>query len=94
MPTVLTVGPYKFRFFSTDRLEPRHIHATRGTLVAKFWLDPVSLAKNRGFPDQELNSLARLVIEHQEKLRSAWDDYIWYWRLNRPPRAWKSPKTA
>lgn len=76
MPTVLTVGPYKFRFFSTDRLEPRHIHATRGTLVAKFWLDPVTFAKNAGSPDHELNSLARLVIEHQETFRRAWDDYF------------------
>jgi hypothetical protein len=76
VPTVLTVGPYKFRFFSTDRLEPRHIHATCGTVVAKFWLDPVRFAKNAGFPDHELNSLARLVIEHQETFRRAWDDYF------------------
>ena len=49
--TVLTVGPYKFVFFSSDRGEPVHIHVKRDRHVAKFWLEPVELAKNLGFPD-------------------------------------------
>ncbi|NET37454.1 MAG: DUF4160 domain-containing protein [Cyanothece sp. SIO1E1] len=61
MPTVLQVGPYSFIFFSSDRGEPAHIHIKRDRQLAKFWLNPVSLVKNRGFKDHELNDISRLV---------------------------------
>jgi hypothetical protein len=75
MPTVLQVGPYSFIFFSSDRGEPAHIHVKRDRRLAKFWLDPVSLAKNRGFKDHELNEISRLVEEHKPILLEAWYDY-------------------
>lgn len=76
MPTVLQVGPYSFIFFSSDRGEPTHIHVKRDRLLAKFWLNPVSLAKNRGFNDHELNSISKLVEEHEQTLIEAWHDYF------------------
>ena len=76
MPTVLQVGPYSFIFFSSDRGEPAHIHVKRDRLLAKFWLNPVSLMKNRGFKDHELNDLSRLVEEHEQTLLEAWHDYF------------------
>lgn len=76
MPTVLQVGPYSFIFFSSDRGEPAHIHVKRDRQIAKFWLDPVSLTKNRGFKDYELNEIIRLVEEHQQSLLEAWYDYF------------------
>jgi len=45
MPTVLEDGPYRFIFFSSDKDEPPHIHVTRERCIARFWLDPVALAK-------------------------------------------------
>lgn len=76
MPTVLIVAGFRFVFFSTDRGEPRHIHVVRDRGMAKFWLDPVSLAKSRGFADHEINTIERHVVEHGETLRRAWDDYF------------------
>jgi hypothetical protein len=76
MPTVLQVGPYSFIFFSSDRGEPSHIHVKRDRQLAKFWLNPVSLAKNRGFKDYELNDISRLVEEHEQTLLEAWHDYF------------------
>lgn len=76
MPTVLQVGPYSFIFFSSDRGEPGHIHVKRDRQLAKFWLDPVSLAKNRGFKDHELNDISQLVEEHKPILLEAWHDYF------------------
>lgn len=68
MPTVLEEGPYSFVFFSSDKGEPPHIHIKRDRQIAKFWLDPVVLAKNRGFPGHELNQIARLVAKHEPVL--------------------------
>ena len=78
MPTVLQDGPYSFVFFSSDRGEPPHIHVKRDRQIAKFWLAPVSLAKNRGFAGHELNEIARLVLRHEERLLAAWHEYFNY----------------
>jgi len=76
MPTVLIVGPYSFIFFSSDRDEPPHIHIKRDKQLVKYWLNPIELAKNRGFREHELNQLEKLVNEHQTQLINAWHDYF------------------
>ena len=76
VPTILEDGPYSFIFFSSDRGEPPHIHVKRERRIAKFWLDPVVPAKNRGFPAHELNHIARLVAAHEAVLLEAWHDYF------------------
>lgn len=76
MPTILRSGPYRFVFFSTDRGEPPHVHVLRERDAVKFWLDPVSPTKNRGFADHELNQIARLVVQHRDTLIQAWHDYF------------------
>ena len=76
MPTILKAGPYSFIFFSSDREEPAHIHVKRDRQLAKYWLDPIVLDKNRGFKDHELGQIAKLVAEHQSLLLEAWHDYF------------------
>lgn len=76
MPTVLVEGPYSFVFFSSDRGEPPHIHVVRDRTVAKFWLTPVSPARNRGFRQHELNEIERRVIHHQQRFLEAWYAYF------------------
>lgn len=76
MPTVLTVGPYRFVFFSSDRGEPEHIHVKRDRQVAKFWLEPIALARNVGFADHEAQQIQRLVAEHRAFLIEAWHEYF------------------
>ena len=75
MPTILRVGPYRFHLYSREPNEPAHIHVARDDLEAKLWLNPVSLAKNYGFPSNELNELAQLVEEHKTLLEEAWNHY-------------------
>ena len=76
MPTALREGPYSFVFFSYDKSEPPHIHVKRERRIAKFWLTPVVLAKNRGFAGHELNRIARLVAEHEPTILEAWHEYF------------------
>lgn len=76
MPTVMTDGPYSFIFFSSDRGEPIHIHVKRDDQLVKFWLNPVAMAKNRGFNLHELGQIAKLVVKHEQTLMEAWHDYF------------------
>ncbi len=76
MPTALKIGPYRFFFVSLDYNEPPHIHVRRENMVAKFWLDPVSLQKTGGFNRIELNKIAKLVNEKQEHLLEKWHEFF------------------
>ena len=74
MPTVLRVGPYRFYFFASDRVEPPHIHVRREKLVAKFWLDPVRVARSGRFSGHELNTIEQIVRENEQLIREVWND--------------------
>ena len=67
MPTALIVGPYRCFFWSYDGAEPRHIHVQRERNRARFWLDPVSLAENRGLRPRELRDIERIIAEQRER---------------------------
>lgn len=76
MPTVMRIAPFAFVFFSSDRLEPSHIHVKRDDAIVKFWLEPVLYSKSRGFADHELETIRKLVEEHRETFLRAWHDYF------------------
>lgn len=76
MPTVLKIGPYRFFFVSLDYSEPPHIRIQRENRVAKFWLDPVSLAKTGGFKAHELNRIGKLVQENRLYLVEQWNAFF------------------
>jgi hypothetical protein len=76
MPTVLRRGPYRFYFYSHEPNEPPHVHVDRDDLSAKFWLEPVGLAKNFGFSQKELRRIRHLVTQKQIFLTEAWNGYF------------------
>ena len=73
MPALLRVGGYRFFFYSLEDLEPPHIHAAHAGRYAKFWLDPVSLASNRGFRSHELTVLREIVLENRDFFLEKWN---------------------
>ena len=76
MPTVFRHGPFAFVFFSSDRNEPPHVHVKRDRAIAKYWLEPVSLAKNIDFKKPALKKIAKLVEQNQGLLLEAWHEYF------------------
>jgi hypothetical protein len=74
MPTVLRSGPYRFYFYSHEPDEPPHIHVDRDELSAKFWLEPVQLARNFGFRAQELRTIQSIVTERRRVFLEAWNE--------------------
>jgi Domain of unknown function (DUF4160) len=76
MPTVLRSGPYRFYFYSHEPNEPTHVHVDRDDLSAKFWLEPIDLARNLGFSPKELRRLQKLVIQHRAEFLEAWHGHL------------------
>jgi hypothetical protein len=75
VPLILSVGPYRFYFYSWDRNEPAHVHVRRDRCVAKIWLDPVVLDRVGGFPEHEARRLVSLVLKHRQELLEAWNEF-------------------
>ncbi len=76
MPSVKNIpGPYGFFFYSFDCGEPRHVHVRRDRMVCKFWLEPVSLARNHGFAARELTVIRSYIGEYLSRILEAWDEH-------------------
>ena len=76
MPTVLRLGGFRFFFYSQESGEPPHIHVENGDATAKYWLDPVALARSRGFPARGLTRLRAKIIEHRYEFLEAWNAHF------------------
>ena len=76
MPKVDIPGPYHFHFFSDEPNEPPHVHVRREKAICKFWLRPLFLAKNSGFPLHELHKIERRIEEHYAKIEAAWYEHF------------------
>jgi hypothetical protein len=74
MPTILRVEGYRFFFFSNEGSEPPHVHVEQAERYAKFWLNPVSLARNRGFRTDELTELHQIVVQNKSVFLRAWHE--------------------
>jgi hypothetical protein len=76
MPTVRRIpGPYRVFFTSFDCAEPTHVHVEREAMTCKFWLEPISLARNHGFNARELNIIRRLILDHRAEILEVWHEH-------------------
>jgi hypothetical protein len=70
------VGEYRVGFFSEpDEADSPHVHVTSGKGAAKFWLNPVSLARNDGFNERELAKARRAVKANERWLLSEYQKH-------------------
>lgn len=76
MPTILRINGYRLYFYSHEPNEPPHIHIDKGEASLKAWLEPVELARNRGFRRHEINGILAMVLENRGRLLEAWHEYF------------------
>ena len=76
MPVALRVKGYRFFFFSLEGNEPPHIHVEQAERYAKFWLNPISLVKSRGFRSNELSEIQKIIEENLNTLLEKWNEHL------------------
>jgi hypothetical protein len=76
MPTILRIGPYRFFFYSNEQGEPAHIHVQLDRMLAKFWLNPVSIAGSTRFSPKDLRKIEELFVENTDILMESWNEYF------------------
>ena len=75
-PTILRVGGYRYYFFSREELRA-HVHVYHSTGEAKFWLEPrIELAQNYGLTPSRLNRALKILEEHSNAIRAAWQTHF------------------
>ncbi len=52
------------------------MHVAHAGRYAKFWLEGVELAYNRGFRDHELTEIRKIVIENRGFFLEKWHEYF------------------
>jgi hypothetical protein len=80
MPTK-RIGGFLCYFVSYDCIEPPHIHLAKGkdrnAPNAKFWLEPVTLERNRGLGLSELRDARRIVEQNRELFLEMWNEHCY-----------------
>ena len=75
-PTILWSGGYRFYFFSREERR-MHVHVHHETGEAKFWLEPeIAVAQNYRLSPARLTAALRLVQEHEDEIRAAWQTHF------------------
>jgi hypothetical protein len=68
------VNGYKFFFYEVDVAnEPPHVHISREGYEAKFWLDPISVAREGRFRKKNLRDIERIIEDNHSFLLDAWE---------------------
>ena len=52
-----------------------HVHVERENMLCKFWLEPVALAKNKGFASKELTKIREKINYNKDRIKEAWDEH-------------------
>jgi len=55
---------------------PIHVNVLRDDNMAKFWIQPVRLAVNIGFPPKELRQIEKLVEENNTEIERKWNEFF------------------
>ena len=76
MPTVFRSGPYRFFFYSNEGKEPMHVHVEAGDGYAKFWLNPVRLARSIGFKPHELGEIRTIIEASTDQIETKWNEHF------------------
>ena len=76
MPTIATIGPYRFYFFSNESGEPAHVHVRRDHATAKLWLQPVVIAAASNFGIPELRRIERIVRVRRGLFLERWNAHF------------------
>ncbi len=73
MPVILRIRGYRFWFYEADLDEPAHVHVGKERQEAKYWLDPVRIARAGKFKPAALREIERIIKDNLDFLLGAWD---------------------
>ena len=75
-PTIFRYKGYRFFFFSREE-ERMHVHVIHADGEAKVWMEPkIELHKSVGFSSRQINAILEQINEHQDEIRTSWNNHF------------------
>lgn len=76
MPVIFRYKGFAFFFVMFDLNEPIHVHVRQGRKEAKYWVQPLQLAWNRGYRTHELTEIEHLIQDNRILIQAAWQEEL------------------
>jgi len=80
MPTVLLIAGWRLYFWTNENKEPIHIHAEKGEMECKFWLDvenfEIKSALEYNLTPQARREIKKIIYEHFDYIVNEWYKYF------------------
>ena len=80
MPTILLITGWRLQFWLNENNEPIHIHAEKGDMECKFWVDyenfEIKSALEYNLTPQARRQIKKIIYEHFDYIVSEWNKYF------------------
>ena len=80
MPTILLISGWRIYFWSNEGSEPVHVHAEKGEMECKYWIDvenfAISPAMEYNLTPQARRQIRKIIYEHFEYIVGEWNRFF------------------
>jgi hypothetical protein len=78
MPTILEISGWRLFFYSNEGNESIHVHARRGEIECKYWIDvdnyDILEAYAYGLAPRDRRQIRRIIFDHFDYIVSQWEE--------------------
>ena len=79
MPTILMILGWRLFFYANEGNEPIHIHARKGEMECKYWLDTVTFdleeARSYNMALKDKKEIKKIIFEHFDYIEQQWQEF-------------------
>ena len=79
MPSILYIRGWRLFFYANERNEPPHIHARKGGVECKYWLDPdtfeIEEAQAYNLRPADRRAIRKIIFENFEYILSEYQGF-------------------
>lgn len=79
MPTVLLISGWRLFFYANEGTEPIHVHARKGDMDCKYWLERETFDLDEAYAYQmsprDAREIKQIIFEHFEYIEQQWDEF-------------------
>jgi hypothetical protein len=72
VPTIFVAFGFRFFFYSSDGIEPIHVHVDGHGAIGKWWVASEKWQSHRGFRTSDLARVERELISRKQEIIDAW----------------------
>ncbi len=79
MPTILQILGWRLFFYANEGNEPVHVHARKGDMECKYWLDAETYDIEEAFAcrmaSRDKKEIRRIIFEHFDYIVEQWHEF-------------------